>query len=592
MAFDYDVIIVGAGVAGALCAYKIAQHPGVRILLLDPGDNKTDDAQRKAYVKQFALAPNRRSSQISPFADLVRDRYAPNADGSDIGRYYMQSTIPNPEPGCVPAQYKVPYQRLVGGSTWSWRGNCPRYIPNDFKIKAKYGLDIDYDWPLTYDTLEPWYCDAEAELGIACNSQEWGNDAAWVKAGIGGTRSKDFPMPPVPLGVVDKLVKQAIGDMTIPIGGETRKVEVITTPQARVTLKEGYNGRPQCAGNSNCIPICPIGAKYDAGVHLRKAFDTKNADIRYHSVVTRLEVAESGNAHTVVFRDWSQDPGKEQRLTAKIVVLAANAIESAKIWLMSPLGNKSGQVGRNLMDHVQQEIVGLFPEPVYTFRGPQGLSGIEVFRDGEFRKDFAAFRMSVGNDGWGRFGLPEKVLEDTLFGRDADPTSTKIVRIGEDLRRTAANKITRMIRISYSTEQLPRAYNRVTLSDHKDALGVPRPQITYQLDQYTQKALQNAYTVARGILDGMRLGGKPVEAIQPQIAGPPAGFNTAAHAMGTLRLGTDDTKSVVNPFGLSHEHKNLYVVGSSVFVTAATANPTLTIAALALRTAEQIVTRL
>src|SRR6266849_6908852 len=87
------------------------------------------------------------------------------------------------------------------------------------------------------------------------------------------------------------------------------------------------------------------------------------------------------------------------RTHRKIGVLAANAVETPKIWLTSELGNKSDQVGRNLMDHLQIEVVALFPEPIYTFRGPQGLSGIEVFRDGPWRNTTGAFRMTIGNDG-------------------------------------------------------------------------------------------------------------------------------------------------------------------------------------------------
>jgi len=511
--------------------------------------------------------------------DLARDRYAPSVDGIDVTRYLVQT--PPPPPATNPdnkALYKVPYQRLIGGSTWSWRGNCPRFIPSDFELKKRYL--VGDDWPISYGDLEPWYCEAEDELGIAGNDAEWGNDSSFVKQGIGGPRSKPFPMPNIVQGYSDRKIIAAIGDaMTI----DGKKIEVISTPQARISDNTKYPDRSTCRGNSNCIPLCPTGAKYDAGVHLRKAF-AKGVEIRRGSVVTRLEIAATGNVHTVVFRDWRQDPAKDQRLTAKIIVLAANAVESPKIWLFSGLGNKSDQVGRNLMDHLQTEIGGLFPEPIFTFRGPQGLSGIEVFRDGPFRKDSGAFRMTIGNDGWGRIEIPANSIDKLFFQNTPGPPL-----LGKAFKQKLADRLTRMMRISVSTEQLPNPENRITLSaDKRDELGLPRPQVAYRVDDYSKKALENGYRVARTILEAI----SDKRDIKPDVLAAPQDFNTAAHAMGTLKMGGDPGKSVVNAFGRSHEHPNLYVAGSSVFVTSSTSNPTLTIGALALRTAAEIVKRL
>ena len=585
MDFDYDVIIIGSGVAGSLCAYKLAQHPGARVLIIDPGVNDVDMAQRMQFRKNYALTAQRSLGQLPTYMDLARDRYAPSNDSVDLLHYLDQTPPPKPEENPTnKALYKVPYQRITGGSTWSWRGNCPRFIPSDFKLKATYGVGVD--WPIDYGTLEPWYCEAEKEIGISGNDAEWGKDSNLVKLGIGGARSQNFPMPNIVQSYSDKKIIAAIGG-TMVVGEDLmpggRKVEVISTPQARISDNTKYPDRSDCRGNSNCIPLCPTGAKYDAGVHLRKAL-AAGAQIRKGSVVTRLEEAATGNVHTVVFRDWRTDPMKDLRLTAKIVVLAANAIESPKIWLNSGLGNKSDQVGRNLMDHLQTEVGGLFPEPIYTFRGPQGLSGIEVFRDGPFRKTAGAFRMTIGNDGWGRLEIPTKSIDSLFFQDNTVPP----LLLGKAFKEKLRDRLTRMMRISCSTEQLPLPENRVTLSDKKDELGLPRPQITYHVDDYSKKALENASAVARKILGAI----SDPKDIKPDKLAAPQDFNTAAHAMGTLRMGDKPENSVVNPFCRSHEHPNLYVAGSSVFVTSSTSNPTLTIAALALRTAAEIVKRL
>jgi choline dehydrogenase-like flavoprotein len=208
--FDYDVIIIGAGVAGALCAYRLSLHPGVRILMIDPGVNDLDTPQRMQFRKTFAVTAQRNSGQIPTYMDLARDRYAPSVDGIDVTRYLVQP--PPPPPATNPdnkAFFKVPYQRVTGGSTWSWRGNCPRFIPSDFELKKRYL--VGDDWPISYGDLEPWYCEAEDELGIAGNDAEWGNDSSFVKQGIGGPRSKPFPMPNIVQGYSDRKIIAAIG---------------------------------------------------------------------------------------------------------------------------------------------------------------------------------------------------------------------------------------------------------------------------------------------------------------------------------------------------------------------------------------------
>src|SRR5205807_2657333 len=98
--------------------------------------------------------------------------------------------------------------------------------------------------------------------------------------------------------------------------------------------------------------------------------------------------------------------GTAESVTANVVVIAANAIETPKLLLMSELANSSGQVGWYLMDHLAKSTFGLAAEPLFPFRGPPSTSGIESFRDGEFRRNYAGFRISLNNDGWSRKGTP------------------------------------------------------------------------------------------------------------------------------------------------------------------------------------------
>src|SRR5262249_50083938 len=157
------------------------------------------------------------------------------------------------------------------------------------------------------------------------------------------------------------------------------------------------------------------------------------------AVVTRLEKGKDGQVYEVHYKNWrSEDPQKEHSVNADVVVLAAHAIETPKILLMSnDLANGGRQVGRNLMDHVQFEVIASFPEPLYPFRGPQSISSIEVFRDGAFRRARSAFRMTIGNDGWGRTGSPATVIDNLL----------KNGKYGSALPPAIADQIPKMLRL-------------------------------------------------------------------------------------------------------------------------------------------------
>ncbi|MER8915183.1 GMC family oxidoreductase [Mesorhizobium sp. M0761] len=563
MASDYDIVIIGSGVAGALCAWKLSRSRRYKILIIEAGDNGITAGQRIQFHHTMD-SQGSRGDMYAPYMDLESRIFAPAPEKSQLSlaeqrdqgkEKYYDYTLATKDP------FKAGYNRMVGGSTWSWRGNCPRFIPSDFKLKTNFGVGCD--WPLDYHELEPWYCQAEAELGVSGNHEEWD--------GLhGGYRSQPFPMRGIPFGYSDHLVKNRIEGRTV--RGKT--VQVVTTPQARNTVE--YDERPACEGHSNCIPLCPIQAKYDATVHLRRVLQDPGSrvELKKAAVVTRLGKEEDGRVRQVFYKDWrSDDPQKERSVSAEVVVLAAHAIETPKILLMSGnLANRSDQVGRNLMDHIQFEVTALFPEPLYPFRGPQTISSIEAFRDGAFRSNRSAFRMTIGNDGWGRAGSPATVIDKLLSGG----------KFGSALPSEIASQIPKMLRLSFSTEMLPESKNQIDLSSKIDALGIPRPRFTFDVGDYVRSALNEGFDTAKDLFGIM---GATIENEQEM---PPGKWNTAAHIMGTCIMGDEPTNSVVDRWGRSHDVPNLWIVGSSVFSSSATANPTLTLAALSLRTAAAI----
>ncbi len=567
MKCEYDVIVIGSGVAGALTAWKLAQLGKYKILILEAGDNGITAGQRLQFHHTMDTQGHR-GTPYAPYADLVESRkYAPVAENSqreladqkkDPDNYY-DYTDETKDP------FKAGYNRMVGGSTWSWRGNCPRFVPSDFRLCREFG--VGRDWPLDYNELEPWYCQAEWELGVSGNHDEFD--------GLHGAyRSQPFPMPGIPLSFSDCKVKERVDGETM----RGTRIHVVTTPQARNTTV--FDDRPACEGHSNCIPLCPIQAKYDATVHLRRALRSPQVELRTAAVVTRLEKGKDGRVNNVYYKDWkSDDVMRERSVQGVVVVLAAHAIETPKILLLSNgLANSSGQVGRNLMDHVQFELIATFPEPLYPFRGPQSIASIEDFRDGSFRSEHSAFRMTIGNDGWGRTGSPATVIDGLL-----DEGT-----YGSKLPGAITDRIPKLLRLSFSTEVLPETKNRAELSDKKDDLGIPRPKFTFDIGAYAEGGLRKGFETAKDLFSLMGATISPkAKPLDNQQTGR-VNWNTASHIMGTTIMGDDPRDSVVDRWGRTHDVPNLWIVGSSVFSTSATANPTLTIGALTLRTAAAI----
>ena len=385
---------------------------------------------------------------------------------------------------------------------------------------------------------------------------------------------------------------------------------------------EPYRNRRACAGNTNCIPICPIQAKYDPTIALNDAMATGFVKMRELTVASEIVFGENGRISQINFIRYKDDitldagPKPERGFVkAKIYVIAANAIETPRLLLMSKNGgrtnngvaNSSDMVGRNLMDHPYYVAWGLAPEPLYPYRGPLITSGIGDLCDGPFRSERGAFRMDIGNEGW------NFVIASVAGGTDPNITTLDFVNgmnrsklnpgsqalFGTELVKRLNEKFTRQFRCGFLIEQTPDRDNRVTLSEIRDGLGLQRPQISYDLSEYTRKGFVAAYRFKNLLFrrmgiseenDFTTVGPDDPTRFEEEIDGKKVVLNYtgAGHIMGTYRMGNDRANSVVDKFQCSHDHKNLYLVGSGTFPTGATANPTLTIAALSLRTADHI----
>lgn len=273
-----------------------------------------------------------------------------------------------------PLPYASGYLRVKGGTGTAWTGLTPRMHPEDFHTE-----DFGYgrDWPIGYPELEPYYRAAEREIGVAADVAEQ-RDAVGLPFADGYA----FPMAPIPASHLDRVLAARLDGRKVkdPTAPGPTELRVVGTPHGRNSEPSSAYG-PACAGSASCIPVCPTGAKYTpARTQARWA---PSVALLTRAVVSRVLVDSGGRAVGVEYQRY-QDPHRAAHTVhtahAEIVVLAAHAIENARLLLASGLANSSDQVGRNLMDHPVLLTWGLMPQPIGAYRGPGSTSGLEGFR--------------------------------------------------------------------------------------------------------------------------------------------------------------------------------------------------------------------
>lgn len=625
---EYDVVIVGSGISGSIMAKTLTQA-GKSVLILEAG--LTAGASMKSngayynymtYMETFfnasAKVPN------SPYPNL---KDAPSIDVINI------ETIPSPTEPSTKGDYLVqagplPFGsdnwRGPGGTTMHWLGTTPRMLPNDFNMKTKYGVGVD--WPFNYEDLKPYYEMAELEIGVSGSVKE--------QKGPGVTKNYygnyEFPMEKIPQSYLDQVFMKEMkkgGDSVVNLDGKKYKIEFVSTPQGRNSIPcpeyqyrgvtwdkrrkrlqlekstptEKYqqsgaiwspNVGLRCEGNASCVPICPVQAKYNALKTLRKAVG-EHLDIKTQAVASRVLVDKKGKKVTgIEYKtfDTGDDVVYNTKVAkGKIYVLGASAIENAKILLASGIANSSDQVGRNLMDHWVLLTWGLMPKKSYPYRGPGSTTNIPTFRDGAFRKNHAAWISPVDNWGWAwPVFSPGSDLSNAL-GQNM---------LGKELKNHLNDVLTRQVLLHFECEQIPDPENRVTIDEkYKDPIGNYRPIVHYHTNEYMNKSLEAAVKVSDQIFKEASIEdhtsySQDLDPDYVEYNGKGYNFWGAGHIVGTHRMGTKPDNSVVNPDQRTWDHDNLYLIGCGNMPTLGTSNPTLTMSALTFKAAEAILKHL
>lgn len=443
--------------------------------------------------------------------------------------------------------------RAVGGSTHHWGGVAYRLHASDFRLKSLYG--IGEDWPLDYDELEPFYQRAEEELGVSGQSGD--PFASW--------RSCDFPMSAFPFSYADKkVIKPACDKLGI---------HLHTMPFARNSRE--YNGRPGCQAFGVCN-VCPIEAMYNAEAHIKRAETTGNLQLIPQARVVSLSIDSD---HRVRKAKYIRPDGTQESLIAPMFVLAAHTIESIRLLLLSQnelfpdgLANSSGTLGRYFMEHWSTGMSGVVARSHYPKRIGFNTAHTLQFYDTPQRHDIGAMKITFAA---GSPNPSKLAIESKLWGQD----------LKKHIRESHGRRLAAVVNI----EQLPDKNNRISLDPVLlDKQGYAAPRIHLDVGEYERHTLRKGREILIKIVQatGATIPESQMKKVQEEE------FHPIAHHMGGCRMGNNAHRSVVDSTLKAHDHDNLYIVGSSVFPTGGAMNPTLTLAALALRTAEKIERRL
>jgi choline dehydrogenase-like flavoprotein len=435
----------------------------------------------------------------------------------------------------------------VGGSATLYGGIWPRLTPSNFRSHTLHGYGAD--WPLTYEELLPFYQRTDREFGV---SGLEGNPAYPLGAAP--------PLPPLPV---------TKGGMCLARGHA--RLGWHWWPDCNAIPSVDYEGRRPCVQRGTCYSGCNEGAKASPDLtHWRHLVD-RGVRLIDGARVRRLVTDKRGLAAGA---EWYDRNGVGHIQEADLVICAANAIGTPRLLLASAnerypdgLANSSGLLGRNLMLHTWAMVTGIFEEPLESWRGHRSSVGCMQFYESDETRGF------VGTAKWHLepgAGPLTQALPAPGLGVWGDDHHT---RVAEMLGHTLTWAIT--------GDDLPSEANRVVLSDNlQDPSGFAAPKVVYRVADNTKRMFE--WHAERARESFAAAGASKVETM-PHV---PVG----THLYGTARMGDDPGGSVVDRWGVAHDIPNLAIVDASVFPTTGGVNPTSTVAALALRTAEHLST--
>ncbi|HTR32162.1 MAG TPA: GMC family oxidoreductase [Puia sp.] len=550
---QFDAIVVGSGISGGWAAKELCEK-GLKTLVLERGRNVV---HIKDYTTAF-MAPWQFPHHLQKSVEDYIENPVQSTTYDEGSKHFFVSDREHPYIQETPFNWIRGYQ--VGGRSLTWGRQCYRRSDLDFEANAKEGIAVD--WPIRYKDIAPWYDYVEDFVGISGQAE-----------GLSHLPDGKF-IPPMEMNCIEdhfsKQIRRLYSDR-------------IVTHARVANLSQGWKGRGPCHYRNLCTRGCPYSGYFSSNAAtLPAAAATGNMTLLPDSIVTEVIFDEQTDrakgvrvmdAHT---RQFTEYHARILFLNASTIATAALLLNSTSRRFPNGLGNSSGQVGHNLMDHFigtgAQGESDLFKDHYYSGRKPSSIY-IPRFRNinaATTRKDFLR--------GYG--------LQSAGGRLEWQARTQSIPGFGNDFKKALLQPGPWYIWMGGWAETLPYFDNRITLDpDKKDQWGLPIVRVNFEYHANEEAMRKDIQASSEEMLHAAGFTN-----IHSYSHTDPPG--TAVHEMGTCRMGKDPRTSVLNAWNQLHDVKNVFITDGSCMTSAGTQNPSLTYMALTARACDYAISEM
>ncbi|HEV8445840.1 MAG TPA: GMC family oxidoreductase [Gemmatimonadaceae bacterium] len=545
----YDVAIIGSGAGGGMAAYVLTKA-GARVVMLEAGPRWFASKDSKMLVPNYATPHRGASIHGRPFGEF---------DACD-GGWEIDGEPYTKAPG---TQFSWWRARMLGGRTNHWGRISLRFGPDDFRRKSLDGLGDD--WPISYDDVKPYYDNVDQFIGLYGTNE-----------GLRNAPDGIFMPPPKPR-CHELLVKKA-----------SDKLNVTCIPARLSIITKPLNGRMACHYCGQCNRGCQVKANFSSGdVLIAPALETGKLTLITNAMAREVTVGADGLANGVSYID--KNTNTDEHVNAKVVVLAASAMETARLLLNSKssqhpngLANSSGVVGKYLTDTTGAGVSGHIPAlEDHIPHNHDGVGGMHVYMPWWLDNSKLDFPRGYHIEVYGGAGQPGA-------GSGAGIQRLNGGGYGKQLKADYRKYYGASIGFDGRGEMIPNENSYCELDPTMvDRFGIPVLRFHWKFTDYEINQAKHMQETFRALIVAM--GGTPSSPMPSRERNYGlADGGTIIHELGGARMGADPATSVVNANCQAHDVKNLFVADGAPFVSQADKNPTWTILALSWRTSEYI----